>query len=255
MGYTLVELIIAIAILCILMAAVIFGTAAIIDNSKAAADRASLRILNDATTLYGTKKEIVNNDIFYGISIDSDRMNALMAKGYLQAAIMPQTEKKQFRWQIAAQEWTMDNIDTVITNHVVNMGTGGHSGYIKGAYTGSSTNIVIPKNIDGTIVTNIYQDVFNGKSLASVTFEADSMLRQIHARAFNNNMLTEIKLPETLQKIDYGAFSNNPITKITIGSGVSMESNAFQNNNRFKEAYLLGGAGTYLFISGKWEKQ
>lgn len=254
-GYTLIELIVVIAIIAILATTIIIGTTALINYSKAAADNASLRILRDATQFYGKGMATPSEDVFDGISADSDRMNKLISEGYLQAVITPQTENKQFRWQTSMQEWTIENSNTIINGSFITMGTGGQRGYIKGTYTGSAKDIVIPTKIDGVIATNIYQDVFSGKDLTSITFDASSMIVQIHARAFNKNKLTEIKFPDSLKRIDYGAFNNNPIVKITIGAGVVMESNAFQNNNSFKDSYASGGAGTYLFVDGKWIKQ
>lgn len=254
-GYTLIELIVVIAILTILTTTIIIGAFALINYSKTAADNASLHILSDATQFYGKEMATASDDVFYGITTDIDRMNKLVTEGYLQAVIIPQTENKQFKWQTATQEWSMENSNTILTGSFITMGTGGHSGYIKGTYTGSAADIVIPNNINGVIAAHIYQDVFNGKALTSITFDENSKIVQIHARAFNKNKLVEIKFPDSLQRIDYGAFSNNPIVKITIGSGVLMEGNAFQNNNSFKDAYDSNGAGTYMFVDGKWVKQ
>jgi len=124
-------------------------------------------------------------------------------------------------------------------------------------YTGTAKDIIIPKVLDGITVTGIYQDFFYNKGLTSVSFQNDSQLLQIHARAFQNNNLTEIKLPDSVKRIDVRAFYGNSITKITIGSGVAMETNAFGDNNDFKTAYegTGGGAGTYIFADGEWKKQ
>lgn len=112
-AFTLIELIIVIAILSFLTATIIIGIVGLINKSKTAADLASLRILNDATHFYGKEITTVSDDIFYGIAADQERMNKLITEGYLQAVITPQTENKQFNWQTATQEWTMENSDII----------------------------------------------------------------------------------------------------------------------------------------------
>lgn len=72
----------------------------------------------------------------------------------------------------------------VLTVDQITMGTGGHTGFIKGGYSGSSKDIMVPKILGGNIVTDIYQDVFSGKGLTSVTFQNDNEIKRIHARAF-----------------------------------------------------------------------
>lgn len=124
-------------------------------------------------------------------------------------------------------------------------------------YSGAATDIIIPKVLDGITVTGIWQEFFKNKGLTSVAFQSDSQLTRIHARAFQNNNLTEIKIPDSVVHIDVRAFYGNSITKITIGSGVVMEGDVFGDNNDFRNAYEASGsgAGTYLFVDGRWKKQ
>jgi len=121
--------------------------------------------------------------------------------------------------------------------------------------------------------------VFKGKSLTQVIFDAGSGLVRIHARAFQNNDLSTISLPNGLQRIDLWAFKDNNLTEITLPSSVniieqkafdgndiqritiganvtSIGTSVFSNNNEgFKAAYATGGAGTYVYVSGNWVKQ
>lgn len=124
-------------------------------------------------------------------------------------------------------------------------------------YTGSAKDIIIPKVLEGIPVKEIWQDFFKNKGLTSVSFENNSQLSRIHRRAFWNNNLTEIKLPDSVTQIDGWAFLGNNITKITIGNDVIMEEKVFDDNDDFRTVYnaVGGGAGTYIFIDGKWEKQ
>lgn len=151
-----------------------------------------------------------------------------------------------------------ESTHVVTADEVTMVTSGGWLGYVTGTYSGSAQDILIPKTLNDKVITNIYQDVFKGKGLTSVIFQNDSGVTRIHARAFQNNSLTEIVLPTSLKRIDWGAFDGNNITKITIGSNVEMEGHAFQNNDNFKTVYNAAGseAGTYIFIAGEgWKKQ
>lgn len=153
------------------------------------------------------------------------------------------------------------------------------SGRMQGPYTGSEKDIRIPSSMNGVSLKEIYQDVFKGKSLTQVIFDAGSGLVRIHARAFQNNDLSTISLPNGLQRIDLWAFKDNNLTEITLPSSVniieqkafdgndiqritiganvtSIGTSVFSNNNEgFKAAYATGGAGTYVYVSGNWVKQ
>ncbi len=152
-------------------------------------------------------------------------------------------------------------------------------GRLKGPYTGKETDIRIPSSLNGFALKEIYQDVFKGKSLSEVIFDAGSGLVRIHARAFQDNELKTIVLPEGLQRIDLWAFKDNNLTEITLPSSMTtIEQKAFDGNNitrvtiganvgsigekvfsnnteGFKSAYASGGAGTYVYINGNWVKQ
>lgn len=143
----------------------------------------------------------------------------------------------------------------VLLGSEVTMGEGGHTGFVKGSYSGSAKDIVFPQTVDKTTITNIYQDVFSNKEITKITFDANSEVTRIHARAFQNNNLTEITLADSIKRVDYGAFLNNNITKVTIGSGVVLESKVFQNNDDFRAAYTTQGAGTYFYVDDNWIKQ
>lgn len=162
-------------------------------------------------------------------------------------------------------------------------GTGSES-TLKGSYTGTEKSIIIPTELNGTIIKGLHNDLFNNKGLTSVVFAEGSEIVQIHARAFQNNDLTEIILPPGLKRIDQRAFYNNNlssvvipdtvtiiegnafsrdnnsgknnITKVTIGAGVTtFGDNVFIGNNSFRDAYFQGGAGTYKLVDGQWVKQ
>lgn len=127
---------------------------------------------------------------------------------------------------------------------------------LTGSYSGNDTRIEIPAEFGGNTLTEIFQDTFNDTGLEEVVFAADSNIRQIHARAFRNNDIQKVVLPDSLERLDWGAFSNNPnLNQVTIGSGVALEGNVFNAMSSFESAYGEGGAGTYVLENGQWTKQ
>lgn len=255
-GFTLIELIIVMAILSILTAVLLPSLTSYIESAQNATDLANLRSLNNVSQLYRLDSQPIPEELFLGLSNDSARMNALVTSGYLTSAITPKQKDKYFTWMSEIQQWTLSDvrIPSNLTGVTIDA-TGGQSGYLKGSYTGSETELVMPLTLNGVTITNIYQDVFSGKGLSSVYFDSNTSITKIHARAFKDNNITEISLPDSVVKLDYGAFYNNPITKITIGSDVVLETNVFRNNNSFRDVYYLEGAGTYLYVDGNWVKQ
>jgi Flp pilus assembly pilin Flp len=130
-------------------------------------------------------------------------------------------------------------------------------GRLDGGDVGGEKDILIPNSMNGTTIKGIWQDLFKNKGLTQVVFDAGSGLVQIHARAFKDNELTSINLPDSLQKLDGLAFAGNDITQITIGSGVTVWDSAFSNDGAgFVDAYDTNGAGTYVYDeNGGWVKQ
>ena len=89
----------------------------------------------------------------------------------------------------------------------------GLNGYIY-AYSGNSSNLVIPETIDGKTVRGIYQNCFS----------------QLNNNDDYSNFLESVTLPDTVIEIDSGAFRNCINLKSIKGKNVTyVRNNAFMN--------------------------
>ncbi|WP_170291958.1 S-layer homology domain-containing protein [Heliobacterium mobile] len=115
-------------------------------------------------------------------------------------------------------------------------------------------NAIIPPRIGGVNVTAIGDNAFENTMITSVVIP--SSVTTIGAQAFKRNYLTSIIIPESITLIGDMAFQDNQLTTITIGPGVSVGYNLLTGiNNKFRDAYVAGGAGTYKGTqTGDWTK-
>lgn len=278
-GFTLMELMVVIAILGILVGYAVPNILSYIDYAKITADKATVKDLNSVTAVF--RLNAPKPDIFDDKSNDDAAlMQELVGAGYLTQAVKTQTKGADFSWDFQNQAWQLafeSSLYLVTSEDGVFISNS--LGWIKGTYNGTAKVIVVPNSLDGFTAKSVYQDVFSKSTLTAVTFQSGSVITRIHARAFRENLISDVVFPDTLERIDLWAFrdnrlteivlppnlitieqqafDNNNITKITIGAKVvNIGTNVFYNNNiGFKDAYSKGGSGTYLFIDGNWVKQ
>jgi prepilin-type N-terminal cleavage/methylation domain-containing protein len=257
-GFTLMELLIVIAIIAVLISIAIPVISTQLQKARAATDQANARILNSVSISYGIDHETLERDIFENFTTDSERLNALVEAGYLDEIPSIQESGKKFSWSIEKQLWFVNDSEYVLKISDITFG----SGWLKTAilnYTGDENDIVIPATINSTSIAQIYQDAFKNKGLTSLSFSEDSTVTRIHARAFAGNSLTNVSLPNTLTRIDYGAFSDNPdLNTVVIGGNViTIEGNAFKGGDSLKNLYFssMGGSGVYTYENGTWVKK
>jgi len=104
-GFTLVELILVIVLLGILqlVAAPVIGNA--LRNTETASDHNLLIALKSATKSYALYESVPEGDLFEGITSDQDRMEELVATGYLNEPVELRQKNKSLSWNVAEQEW------------------------------------------------------------------------------------------------------------------------------------------------------
>lgn len=253
-GFTLIEIIITIAILAVLSTIIIPAFSGYIEKANIATDMANLRLLNSVSQIYRLDSDPIPDELFLGLTSDVARMEALVSGGYLGAPITPKQEDQFFTWAVEVQQWTLSHvrIPTVLTGVTMRSS----NGILRGSYSGSEYDMVMPLTLNDITITEIHTRVFQNKGLTSVYFDPDSKITRLYSYAFADNNLTEVVIPASINRLDRFAFANNPLKKITIGSGVDVRFNdTFPNN--FKTVYDIGGkaAGTYLLVDGKWVLQ
>jgi prepilin-type N-terminal cleavage/methylation domain-containing protein len=104
-GFTLIELIIVIAVLAIVLAIAVPGVSGLIRSSRSAVDTANLKILNDASLLFRAANDIKTEDLFEGLEADEQRQSLLVENGFLLESIEAQTKNSYFHWIKEDQVW------------------------------------------------------------------------------------------------------------------------------------------------------
>jgi len=279
-GFTLIELIITIAIVTILSAILLVSINSYIEDAQYATDITNLKTLNNITLYYRASLE--ESDPFVDDSnSSSELMDVLVDNGFLSNPVMTQTVDTSFLWSFDGMSWYFiegDVFYTILDSDGLSVSNAA-LGWLQGSYTGTEKDVLLLSEMSGKLIKELQQDIFKNKGLTSFVFQTPSSVTRIHARAFYNNELSTIVFPETLKRIDLWAFRDNNLTEITLPQSVTtVEQNAFANNNitkitvgsqlntigttafginhaGFVAAYQAGGAGTYIFTNGAWVKQ
>lgn len=95
-----------------------------------------------------------------------------------------------------------------------------------------TTDVFIPKELEGIVVEEIADFALQNKGLTSVRFEEGSEIRRIGRSAFTNNLLkNNLVLPESVRIIDFEAFWGSRFNKIYLGSNLeSLGEYSFATN-------------------------
>ncbi len=269
-GFTLVELMVVVAVIGVLVAIAVPIYTSSTESAKFATDQANLRILNSVTNqyLFNQPDEYYNHfDAVIDSEKDLERMNVLVDASLINVQISSVRPGVSFYWD--GTKWAVgDDISTgpnllphyLLLESDYEVGWGAH--VIKNLINDSEKNIQIPegiKSIQGGLTTAAFLE----KELESVILS--NSLINIYSHSFYGNNIKEILIPENVAFIGTMAFYNNPLNKITVmgePEQVTIQDRAFGSGyteskiitDSFKEAYLVGGPGTYLWIEKEWVK-
>jgi len=113
-GFTLIELIIVIAILSVLALILLPSINNYVNDARNVVDKTTVRYLNNMTTLYSLSIETTPDDIFEGLNTDAQRMEFLTDEGYISPEIEPQNNENEFVWLVDEQIWVISSDNTII---------------------------------------------------------------------------------------------------------------------------------------------
>jgi len=107
-GFTLVELMVVVAVLGVLVAIAVTVYTNNTEAAKIATDQANLASLNSVTGLYRFSADIVDGEVFKGINSNEERLQRLVEAGFIAEALVPVQDKVEFNWDIGEQIWELD---------------------------------------------------------------------------------------------------------------------------------------------------
>ena len=110
-GFTMIELIITIAIIVTLSSVAVPLYGDIVIGARSGADDASIIVLNDATTAYAMLKGLDPDEVFAGIEGDAARIKKLVDEQYLVQEVEPQQKDASFNWDNAQGKWVKNTVD------------------------------------------------------------------------------------------------------------------------------------------------
>ena len=107
-GMTIVELIIVLAIVSIIAFFTITNVASAQERARIKADTNTVVVLNQQTQDYSFFNTIANDDIFYGVDTDTERIDLLVSEGFITHEPEPAQKDAIFTWNVDEQYWSIE---------------------------------------------------------------------------------------------------------------------------------------------------
>ncbi|MEA5026298.1 MAG: type II secretion system protein [Erysipelotrichaceae bacterium] len=115
-GFTLIEMIIVIAVMLILMAISVIAVNRYLDETNKSVDQANLRTLNEITELYAISQQASTSTVFSPSSSVTDKMNILINAGLLSSIFVPKQKDIVFLFNNEAGLWYLSNDNIIYTS-------------------------------------------------------------------------------------------------------------------------------------------
>ena len=104
-GFSLVELIVVIAVMVLLIGIIVPQFLGYVERTKRATDDYSIAMLNRITGVYAADNDITTEDIFEGFNTEVERIQELIDAGLLGFTPEPKMDNAEFAWHIPTQAW------------------------------------------------------------------------------------------------------------------------------------------------------
>ncbi len=154
LGFTLIELIVVIAIMGILVLVTVPVYTNYIEDARLAYDNVSVKTLNDATYLYALDTEKSTKEIFAGVASDVNKIGSLLSRGYISAIPVPKHKDSAFLFSQETGLWslTSTSFSSDFTSLLNTKTLNGEWGIKDGKITATKTadNDLLLLNTDGT---------------------------------------------------------------------------------------------------------
>jgi prepilin-type N-terminal cleavage/methylation domain-containing protein len=250
-GFTLIEIIVVIALLSILSALMIPDMFNFIEKSKVATDLTDLRTLNTVTSAYRASNPA--NDPFKNPSTsDETLMQFLVDQGFIPRLLSPVSADADFEWDSTQEKWfliteeeTIELVYTPFEYFAYNL----LSTFITGYDGRGGTDLVLPNEVNGVIITRIGQDAmhygYNSNTWAKLTSVIiPDTIQVISGNAFHSNALTSVDIPDSVTSLGANAFYGNLLTTVDLGSGITEIKGGTFASNRITEIVIPSGIQT-----------
>jgi len=117
-GFTLLELVVGIAIIAILSLLIIPNLLTYLNNANESVDISNVRLLNQSTALYRIVENVQHEDTFAGLLTNEERQNELILYGYLPKSVPTRSNEYSIDWNIELQLWTYSKFEYSSKNNL-----------------------------------------------------------------------------------------------------------------------------------------
>lgn len=250
-GFTLIEIIVVIALLSILSALLLPNMFSFIEKSRETADITDLRTLNTITSAFRASNPA--NDPFKNpLTSDEALMQFLVDQGFIPRLLSPASADTDFEWDFTQEKWIMNDIEEIIEivyTPLEYFAFNVLSTFITGYDGRGGTDLVLPYEVNGVLITRIGQDAmhygYNSNTWAKLTSVIiPDTIQVISGNAFHSNALTSVDIPDSVTSLGANAFYGNLLTSVNLGSGITEIKGGTFASNRITEIVIPSGIQT-----------